>query len=111
MGQKWAKNGPKNVKNSKNYYHHFSGAKLPQIILLAIFTRCLVPEIQIFDHFWLKSAFLGTNSSRTEIFTAKPMVVSCVQHYSTHFVKKLGIPYWCLTSCQILEKSLERFLR
>ena len=59
-------------------------------MLLAVFTRCLVPEIQIVCHFWLKSAFLVTNSRRTEIFTAKPMVVDCVQHCSTHFVKKLG---------------------
>ena len=41
---------------------------------------------------------MGPNSSRTEFFTAKPMVVGCVQHYSTHFVKKLG-------------KSLESFFR
>ena len=40
--------------------------------------------------FWVKSAFLGPNSSRADIFTAKPMVLGCVQHYSTHFVKKLG---------------------
>ena len=59
-------------------------------MLLAVFTRCLVPEIQILGQFWLKSAFLGTNSRRTNIFTAKPMVVDCVQHYSTHFVNKLG---------------------
>ena len=72
----------------KTYCHHFSGSKLPQKMLLAVFTLCLVPEIQIFDHFWLKSAFLGPNFSRTEIFTAKPMVVGCVQHYSTHFVQK-----------------------
>ena len=71
MGPKWAK-------------------KLTQQILLAVFTRCLVPEIQIFDHFWLKSAFLGPNSSRTKFFIAKPMVIGCVQHYSTHFVKKIG---------------------
>ena len=32
------------------------------------------------------------------MFTAKPMVVGCVQHYSTHFVNKLG-------------KSLESFFR
>ena len=57
-------------------------------MVLAVFTRCLVPEIQIFGHFWLKSAFLGQNFSRTDIFTAKPMVVGCVQHYSAHFVKK-----------------------
>ena len=27
--------------------------------------------------------------SRTDKSTAKPMVVGCVQHYSTHFIKKL----------------------
>ena len=41
-------------------------------------------------NFWLKSAFLGPNFSRTEICTANPKVVGCVQHYSTHFIKKLG---------------------
>ena len=80
------------------------------------------------------------------------MVVRYVQHYSTHFIKKLEkslvpffrkvqknakngqtwqkisilaksaiftkkratlrlSPYWSLTSCQVLEKILERFLR
>ena len=67
-------------------------------MLLAVFTRCLVPEIQIFDHFCLKSSFSGPNSSRTEMFTAKPMGVGCLQHYSTDIVKKLG-------------KSLESFFR
>ena len=66
-----------------------------------IFTRCLVPEIQIFGHFWLKSAFLGPNFSRTEICTAKPMVVSCVQHYSTHFVNKLGKSLEYVFSCKV----------
>ena len=28
--------------------------------------------------------------SRTDKSTAKPMVVGCVQHYSTHFLKKIG---------------------
>ena len=28
--------------------------------------------------------------SRTDKCTAKPMVVGYVQHYSTHFIKKLG---------------------
>ena len=81
------------------------------------------------------------NFSQTNIFTAKPMVVGCVQHYSTHFRNKFKIslepffinqkimilaksaiftnkmatlrssPYGCLTSCQVREKSLERFLR
>ena len=94
MGKKRA---TKMVKIQQIYCHHFSGSKLPQKMLLSDFTR-LVPEIHIFDHFWLKSAFVGPNSSRTEIFTAKPMIVGCVQHYSTHFVKKLG-------------KSLESFFR
>ena len=78
------------AKIKNNYCHHFSGSKLPQKMLLAVFTRCLVPEIHIFYQFWLKSAFFGPNFSRIEIFTAKPMVVGCVQHYSTHFVNKLG---------------------
>ena len=80
------KYGEKNTKNG----NRFSDSKLPQKMVLAVFTRCLVPEIQIFGHFWLKSAFVGPNFSRTEICTAKPMVVGCVQHYSIHFVKELG---------------------
>ena len=88
---KWAINGPqmgqKMAKIQKIECHHFSGSKLPQIMLLAVFIRCLFPDIQIFDHFLLKSAFLGQNSSRIEIFTANPMVVGGVQHYSRHFVK------------------------
>ena len=28
--------------------------------------------------------------SRTDKSTAKPMVVGCVQHYSTHFIRKIG---------------------
>ena len=35
-------------------------------------------------------ASLRLNFRRTEIATAKPMVVVRVQHYSTHFIKKLG---------------------
>ena len=83
MGQKWAKNG-------KKKFSSFFWLKTTPKMVLAIFTRCLVPKIQIFDHFGLKSTFLGPNFSRTGIFTAKPMVVGCVQHYSRHFVKKLG---------------------
>ena len=85
---KKCQNGQKMAKFKTNCFNHFSGSKLPQKMVLAVFTRCLVTEIHIFGHFWLKSAFLGTNFSRTEIFTVKPMVV--VQHYSTHFVKQLG---------------------
>ena len=33
---------------------------------------------------------LRLNFSQTEISTAKPMVVGGVQHYSTHFINKLG---------------------
>ena len=40
--------------------------------------------------FLAKIGILGPNSSRTEICTAKPMAVGCVQHYSSHFGKKLG---------------------
>ena len=96
-------------------------------------------------------ATLRLNFSRTNISTAKPMIVGCVQHYSnillnwenrqscffikskklkkkgkkgpkrgkkgdfSYFRKKRATlrssPYGCLTSCQISEKSLERFLR
>ena len=74
MGQK----RQKMVKFQNKNCHRFSGSKLPKKMVLAVFTRCLVPKIQIFAHFWLKSAFFGPNFSRTEIFTAKPMVVGCV---------------------------------
>ena len=60
----------KNVKQCKKMpkfrkfcFHRFSGSKLPQKMVLAVFTRCLVPEIHIFGHFLLKSAFLGLNFS------------------------------------------------
>ena len=43
-----------------------------------------------FRLFLAKIGIFGANSSRTEIYTAKPMVVGCVQHYSTHFIKKVG---------------------
>ena len=78
------------VKIQNNYCRNFSGSKLHRKMVLAVFTRCLVAETHIFGHFWLKSAFFGPNFSRTETFTAKPMVVGYVQHYSTHFVKKIG---------------------
>ena len=74
MGQ----NGQKMAKFQNKNCHRFSGSKLPQKMILAVFTRCLVPEKHIFGHFLLKSAFLGPNLSRTELFTAKPMVVGCV---------------------------------
>ena len=51
-----------------------------------------------FRPFLAKIGFLGTDFSRTVMCTANPMVVGCVQHYSTNFVKKLG-------------KSLESFFR
>ena len=60
------------------FFHRFSGSKLPQKMILAVFTRCLVPEMHIFGHFLLKSALFGPNFGRTELFTAKPMVVGCV---------------------------------
>ena len=47
-------NGQKIVKFQKQHFHRFSGSKLPQKMVLAVFTRCLVPEIYIFGHFWTK---------------------------------------------------------
>ena len=91
--KKMPKTGQKRPKNGKIFNifcYRFSSSKLPQKMVLAVFTRCLVPEIQICYQFWLKSAFLGPNFSRTEICTFNPMVVGCVQHYSTHFLKKIG---------------------
>ena len=70
MGQKMAE-----IKT--NYCHHFSGSKLPRKMLLAVFTQYLVTKTQVFSHFSAKPKFL-------------PMVVGCVQHYSTHFINKLG---------------------
>ena len=32
----------------------------------------------------------NTDFSRTDKSTAKPMVLGCVQHYSTHVINKLG---------------------
>ena len=103
LGQKWAQNGPKNAffhcsvhyyfilkknkrkkKIRKFLFHRFSGSKLPQKMVLAIFTRCLVPELCILCHFGVKSAILGPNSSRTKEITAKPMVLSYVGHFSKH---------------------------
>ena len=81
----------KKMAKFRNFcFHRFSGSKLPKQMVLAIFTRCLVPELCILSDFGVKSAFLGPNFSRTEIFTTKPMVVGYVQHYSRHFVKVLG---------------------
>ena len=37
-----------------------------------------------------KKGAKNADFSRTDKSTAKPMVVGCVQHYSTHFIKKLG---------------------
>ena len=73
--QKRAKKRQKNGKISI-FFQRFSGSKLPQKMLLAIFTRWLVPEMHIFGNFWLKSAFLGLNFSRTKEITAKPKVLS-----------------------------------
>ena len=82
------KRGLKMAKFHKKKFHRFSGSKLPQKMVLAVFTRCLVPEIRIFSHFWLKPAFLGLNSSWTKEITAKPMVLSYVGHFYKHWKKK-----------------------
>ena len=37
-----------------------------------------------------KKGATNADFSRTDKSTAKPMVVGCVQHYSTHFIKKIG---------------------
>ena len=83
--QKTGQNGQKMAKFQILYFHRFSDSKLPTQMVLAVFTWCLVPEIRIFGHFWLKSAFLGLNSSRTKEITAKPMVLSYVGHFSKHW--------------------------
>ena len=61
----------KNGKISEICFHRFFGSKLPKKMVLAVFTRCLIPEIRIFCHFGVKYAFLGLNSSRTKEITAK----------------------------------------
>ena len=38
----------------------------------------------------VKKGAKNADISRTDKSTAKPMVVGCVQHYSTHFFKKIG---------------------
>ena len=37
-----------------------------------------------------KKGAKNADFSRTDKSTAKPMVVGCVQHYSTYFIKKIG---------------------
>ena len=37
-----------------------------------------------------KKGAKNADFSRTDKSTAKPMVVGCVQHYSTHFIKIIG---------------------
>ena len=37
-----------------------------------------------------KKGAKNADFSRTDKCTAKPMLVGCVQHYSTHFLKKIG---------------------
>ena len=37
-----------------------------------------------------KKGAKNADFSRTDKSTVKPMVVCCVQHYSTHFIKKIG---------------------
>ena len=37
-----------------------------------------------------KKGAKNADFSRTDKSTAKPKVVGCVQHYSTHFIKKIG---------------------
>ena len=50
-----------------------------------------------FGPFLAKIGIFGSKL-QPNIFTAKPMVVGCVQHYSTHFINKL-------------ETSIEPFFR
>ena len=51
---------PKTGKNGQQmvtfnfFFHRFSDSKLPHKMVLAVFTRCLVPEICILCHFGLK---------------------------------------------------------
>ena len=58
--------------------------------MLVVSTRYLVLEISVFYLFG-GSAFWGTNSSPTEIFTSRWTVESCVQYFSTHFSREYQI--------------------
>ena len=66
---------PKNGKISNICVSSFFWLETTSKMVLAVSTRCLVPEIHMFGHFGLKSAFVGLNSSRTKEITAKPMVL------------------------------------
>ena len=55
--------GLKRQKILEIFFHRFSDSKLPQKMVLVVFTRCLVPEIRIFGHCWLKSTFWGQISA------------------------------------------------
>ena len=84
LGQKRAKNGQKNGQNSKHLLSSFFWLETTRKNVTSRLHTMFVSRDTNFR------PFFGPNYSRTEIFTAKPMVVGCVQHYSTHFVKKLG---------------------
>ena len=89
--------------------HRFSGSKLPKKMVLAIFTRCLVPELCILCHFGVKSTFLGLNSSRTKEITAKPMVLSYVGHF-LNIEKKICGAFFSKGKKTIFLTDLPQFL-
>ena len=74
----------------KSPFLAFFGPFWPVLALFDIFYYCC-HFFTILSNFWYFAIFCHflLNFSRTEICTAKPMVVGCVQH-STHFIKKLG---------------------
>ena len=112
LGKKWAKNADftifwtkkiiflgKMIKPLSSPYYVLNSCKILEKIMNSFWdNRKCLPKIRrlakcgpIFGPCWL-------NFSKTDIFTAKPIVVGCVQHYSTHFRHKLT-------------KSLETFFR
>ena len=68
--QKMTKTGLKRPKNGQipnKFCHRFSGSKLPHKMVLAVFTRCLVPEIHIFGHFMAKIRIFGSKFQPNQI--------------------------------------------
>ena len=83
---KKCQNGTKTANKCQNFkfFSSFFWLETTSKMVLSVFTQCLVPEIHIFGHLWLKSAFLGLNFSRTKEITANPMVLSYIEHFYKH---------------------------
>ena len=84
MGQKGAKKGPKNGQISEFFFSSIFWLKTTSKNGTSHFHTMFGSRDMHFLAFWVKSAFLGLNSSRTKEITAKPMVLSYVGHFSKH---------------------------